>query len=90
MHPFIKRLEALEAGGTNSTVELVCVELAAHDQGRQIEGPLWAEWREQRFERIADEGAQAFRDRVRAAVCSQLPPAAARSLLFLEGSDRDA
>lgn len=87
MHPFLKRIQALESGGTNSTVELVCVELAARDPRQELAEPLWAEWREQRFARLSDESAQDFRDRVRMEVCSQLQPAAARSLLFLEGSD---
>jgi hypothetical protein len=89
MHPFLKRIEALEGGGTSGAVELVCVELQLDERGAQAGPPIWAQWRDQRFEREADEDPSAFRARVRAMVCGQLPAAAARSLLFLEGSDRE-
>ena len=89
MHPFLKRLEALESGGTNGACELVCVELQLDERGIQAGPPVWAQWREQRFERETDEDPAAFRARVRATVCSQLTPIAARGVLFLEGSDRE-
>lgn len=87
MHPFLKRIEALEGGGTNGAVELVYVELQLNERGLQAGPPICARWRDLRFEPVGDESAQDFRERVRTAVASQLPAASARSLLFLEGSD---
>lgn len=88
MHPFVKRLEALESCGANAACELICVELELDERGFQRGPPIWAQWRDQRFERENGEDEDAFRQRVRAAVAGQLPPVQARSVLFLEGSDR--
>lgn len=88
MHPFMKRIQALETGGANAAVELVAVELALDERNLPCGDPIWAEWRGQRFERLADEAPSAFRARVREAVGNQLSPQAARQMLFIEGSDR--
>ncbi len=54
MHSFDRRLAALENSGASAACELICVELALDAQGRQRGEPVWAEWRESRFERLPD------------------------------------
>lgn len=88
MHPFERRLQALETHGTGSACELVLVECRLDDQGREIGEGIAAAWRDQRFERQGQEDEQQFLERVRSAVASNLPSSSARSLLFLSGSDR--